>query len=132
MQQFGSRLRALRERRNLTQEELARQFGFRDRQTISAIENGTRKVSAEELVLAVEKLGVPLEYFTDPFRLDGDCHFSWRQQNVDTNTLRNYESKAGRWIAAFRHLAPKVDRALPSMRHTIRLSRRSSYRSCHT
>ena len=47
-------------------------FGFNDRQTVSAIETGLRRVTAEELVLAVERLGAPLEYFTDPFLLVGE------------------------------------------------------------
>ncbi|TIV08554.1 MAG: helix-turn-helix transcriptional regulator, partial [Mesorhizobium sp.] len=48
------RLKALRRQRNLSQEEAARLFGFKDRQTISAIETGERRLSAEELVRAVE------------------------------------------------------------------------------
>ena len=65
--QIGSRIKALREQHNLSQDSLARLFGFKDRQTISSIETGLRRVTAEELLLAVEKLDAPLEYFTDPF-----------------------------------------------------------------
>ncbi len=58
MTQFiGTRLKALREQRHMSQDDLARVFGFKDRQTVSAIETGERRVSAEELILAVEKLG---------------------------------------------------------------------------
>ena len=74
-QLIGARIRALREARNLSQEDVARIFGFKDRQTVSAIETGARRVTAEELVLAVEKLGAPLEYFTDPFMLVGEGRF---------------------------------------------------------
>ena len=73
---IGARIKALREQRNLTQDGVARLFGFRDRQTVSAIETGARGVTAEELLLAVEKLDAPLEYFTDPFLLDGEGRFS--------------------------------------------------------
>ena len=66
---IGARIKALREQRELTQDSVARLFGFKDRQTVSAIETGDRGVTAEELLLAVEKLGAPLEYFTDPFLL---------------------------------------------------------------
>ena len=38
--QIGSRIKALREQHNLSQDSLARLFGFKDRQTISAIETG--------------------------------------------------------------------------------------------
>jgi transcriptional regulator with XRE-family HTH domain len=68
---IGTRIKALREERKLSQDDLARLFGFKDRQTVSAIETGERRVSAEELLIAVEKLGAPLDYFTDPFMLVG-------------------------------------------------------------
>jgi transcriptional regulator with XRE-family HTH domain len=58
-QLIGARIKALREERGLSQDALARMFGFKDRQTVSAIETGERRVSAEELILAVEKLGAP-------------------------------------------------------------------------
>ena len=74
-QQIGARLKALREERKLSQDNLARLFGFKDRQTVSAIETGVRRVTAEELVLAVEKLGAPLEVFTDFFLLAGEGRF---------------------------------------------------------
>ena len=69
---IGTRIKALREERKLSQDDLARLFGFKDRQTVSAIETGERRVTAEELVIAVEKLGAPLDYFTDPFLLVGE------------------------------------------------------------
>ena len=68
---IGSRINALREERKLSQHSLARLFGFKDRQTVSAIETGVRRVTAEELLLAVEKLNAQLVYFTDPFLLAG-------------------------------------------------------------
>ena len=65
---IGTRIKALREERKLSQDDLARLFGFKDRQTVSAIETGARRVTADELVLAVEKLHAPLDYFTVPAR----------------------------------------------------------------
>ena len=53
-QLIGKRIKALREKRGFTQEKLAEMFGFKDRQTVSAIETGARQVTAEELVLAME------------------------------------------------------------------------------
>ena len=126
-QLIGRRIRALREERKLSQERLAEMFGFKDRQTVSAIETGVRRVTAEELVLAVERLGAPLEYFTDPFLLVGEGRFSWRQSGVDVQQLEAYERRAGRWIAAYRTLAPQVGRETPLMRRTLGLFRRSSF-----
>lgn len=126
-QLIGKRIRALREERKLSQERMAEIFGFNDRQTVSAIETGARRVTAEELLLAVQRLGAPLEYFTDPFLLAGDGRFSWRQTGVDAQRLEAYERKAGRWIAAFRTLAPEVGHEAPLMRRALGLERRSSF-----
>ena len=81
-QQIGRRIKALREERGLSQDALAEVLGVKDRQTVSAMETGLRRVRAEELLAIVEQLRVPLDYFTDPFRLDGEARFSWRQNNV--------------------------------------------------
>ncbi len=124
---IGKRIRALREKRNLSQENLAKIFGFNDRQTVSAIETGARRVTADELVLAVERLGVPLDYFTDPFLLAGEGRFSWRQTDVGAEDLKAYEQRAGRWVAAFRTLAPQVGRDMPLMRRALGLGRHSRF-----
>ena len=97
---IGTRIKALREEHHLSQEDLARLLGFKDRQTVSAIETGARKVTAEELVLAVEVLDASLEYFTDPFLLVGEGRFCWRHTGVETQQLATYERHAGRWIAS--------------------------------
>ena len=125
--QIGSRIKAMREERNLSQDSLARLFGFKDRQTVSAIETGVRRVTAEELLLAVEKLDAPLEYFTDPFLLAGEGSFSWRQSGVDAGQLAAYEQDAGRWIAAFRELAPQVGRDAPLLRRALGFTRHSRF-----
>jgi Zn-dependent peptidase ImmA (M78 family)/DNA-binding XRE family transcriptional regulator len=124
---IGARIKALRETRNLTQDSVARLFGFKDRQTVSAIETGDRGVTAEELLLAVEKLGASLEYFTDPFLLAGEGRFSWRHTGVDAQRLAAYEHSSGRWIAAFRTLAPAVGRETPLLRRALGLTRRSRF-----
>ena len=124
---IGARINALREERKLSQDSLARLLGFKDRQTVSAIETGIRRVTADELVRAVEVLGAPLEYFTDPFLLVGEGRFCWRHTGVEAGQLATYERRAGRWIAAFRNLAPQVGRDTPLMRRALGLSRQSSF-----
>ncbi|MDB5819445.1 MAG: helix-turn-helix family protein, partial [Rhizobacter sp.] len=42
------RLQALRERHRMTQDDLARTLGFKDRQTLSQIELGDRKLGSDE------------------------------------------------------------------------------------
>ncbi len=124
---IGARIKALREQHEFTQEDLARVFGFKDRQTVSAIENGTRRLTAEELLLAVEKFRVSLHYFTDPFLLVGEGRFSWRHSGLTDEELLQYERRAGRWIAAYRHLAPQVGVASPLLRRSLPLKKRSTY-----
>jgi Zn-dependent peptidase ImmA (M78 family)/DNA-binding XRE family transcriptional regulator len=124
---IGTRIKALREQRGLSQDDIARVFGFKDRQTVSAIETGERRVSAEELLLAVEKLGVSLDYFSDPFLLVGEGKFSWRQTGLRPERLSAYERNAGRWIAAFRRMAPEAGYETPLLRHSLGLTRHHSF-----
>lgn len=124
---IGIRIRALREKQGLSQEDLAQRFGFKDRQTLSAIETGDRRVTAEELVRAVEVFGVQLDYFTDPFLLVGEGRFSWRQSGLVGRPLADYEVDAGRFIAAFRTLAPQIGREAPLLRRTLALTSQSSF-----
>ncbi len=126
-QVIGTRMRALRKERGLSQDDMAFLFGFKDRQTVSAIETGMRRVTATELLLAVEKLNAPLEYFTDPFRLDGEALFSWRQTNVAMRELQGYERAANRWIGAYRNLSAQVGRTSPLMRQTLGLAKHSKF-----
>ena len=124
---IGARIKALREERKLSQDELARIFGFKDRQTVSAIETGERRVSAEELLVAVEKLGASLDYFTDPFMLVGEGQFSWRQTNAGGIALDAYERVAGRWIAAYRELKSKLGEPKSLLRRRLGLTRHNQF-----
>lgn len=124
---IGTRLKALREERKLSQDDLARVFGFKDRQTVSAIETGERKLSADELLTAVQHLSVSLDYFTDPFLLVGEGKFSWRQTNVSLPELNSYERVSGRWIAALRTLAPQVGKTGTILRQSLKLTAKSSF-----
>ena len=124
---IGARIKALRQQRGLSQDALARIFAFRDRQTVSAIETGARALTAAELVTAVERLGVELDYFTDPFRLDGEARFSWRQSGVAVERLRAYEQTAGRWIGAYRALAAEVGQRARLLRRTLGLTKASRF-----
>ena len=123
---IGARIKALREERELSQCELAQLLGFKNLRTISDIETGARRVTADELMLAVEKLGVSLKDLTDPFRLTCEGSFSWRQTGVSAEQLRKCEHDAGRLIAAFRFLAPLVGRKFTPKRPEFSLTSQSS------
>jgi transcriptional regulator with XRE-family HTH domain/Zn-dependent peptidase ImmA (M78 family) len=124
---IGTRIKALREAKGLKQDDLAHAFGFKDRQTLSAIETGERRVTAEELLRAVELFDVPLDTFTDPFLLLGEGRFSWRQTGVARDDLVRYEQDAGRLVAAFRTLAPLVGHEPQLFRRALGLTRWSRY-----
>lgn len=111
----------------MTQSDLSGMLGFNDRQTLAAIEAGQRKLSAEELLRAVDVLGVDLDYFTDSFRLVGEGQFSWRTRTADASVLAEFEERAGRWIATYRNLAG-LDRVQANpLRSYLPLSPGSSY-----
>src|SRR3990167_7179810 len=102
---ISRRLKAAREKLGLTQAELSTKLGFKDRQTLAAIEAGQRKISAEELLRAIKALGLELDFFTDSFRLAGEGRFSWRtQKDAPNDLLKEFEEKAGCWIATWRRL----------------------------
>jgi Zn-dependent peptidase ImmA (M78 family)/DNA-binding XRE family transcriptional regulator len=128
---IAARLRLARERSNLTQQALASAMGFENRQTLAAIEAGDRRLSAEELLRAIEVLGVDLDFFTDSFRLVGEGRFSFRaQRGVAMNLLDQFETQAGRWIATYRELAAReqgAPRALDPVQFTLALTDRSSF-----
>jgi XRE family transcriptional regulator, fatty acid utilization regulator len=121
------RLRTLREESDFSQEKLAIEMGFSDRQTLSAIENGDRKISADELVKAAKALGVALDFFVDPFSLYGEASFSWRQKNVPEADLKAFEDKTGQAIGLYRWLRAEQGHALPLFTQNLQLEPSSSY-----
>ena len=124
---IGKRIKALREERKMTQDDLSRILGFKSRQTLSAIETGERNLTAEELMLMAEVMDESLDYILDPFRLVGEGCFSWRSNDVDRVQLEEFERLAGGWIATYRELSLQVGRDLPLMRHSLHLTKQSSY-----
>jgi transcriptional regulator with XRE-family HTH domain len=67
MADLGSRIKRLRESRGLNQEALAKLLGV-SRPTLSLIESGDRKVSAEEIKKLGEIFGISVEAFFDEAR----------------------------------------------------------------
>lgn len=125
---IARRLKYAREQAGLTQVELAKRLGFKDRQTLAAIEAGQRKLSAEELLRAIEIFDVDLDFFTDSFRLVGEGSFNWRaRRDAELASLDQFEDQAGRWIALFRKLGEKSGQAKSPLQWRLPLSARSSF-----
>lgn len=74
----GLRIKLAREARDMTQQALAERLQFNDRQTLTQIEGGARRVTIEELRALVDVLGRPFDYFTDPYLIVGKNLFNWR------------------------------------------------------
>src|SRR5271166_2228392 len=124
---IGARIRAKREELGFSQEAVTRYLGFKDRQTLSAIETGERRVLAEELLRFAEVLAAPLDYFTDPFLLAGEGRFSWRQSGVPAPKLDAYEQETGRFIALFRVLGAGMGQRPPLLRRALTLTKSSTF-----
>jgi Zn-dependent peptidase ImmA (M78 family)/DNA-binding XRE family transcriptional regulator len=125
---IARRLKHARGKAGLTQAQLSERLGFKDRQTLASIEAGQRRLSAEELLRAIQVLGVDLEYLTDPFRLVGEGRFSWRASKKATaKLLDDFEGRAGRWIATYRKLGER-DQANPSpLKLSLALSEKNTF-----
>lgn len=133
---IGKRLKFARENAGLTQRQLSDALGFKDRQTVAAIEAGIRKISAEELLCAMTILGKNIDYFTDPFRLVGEGSFSWRVSQDAQDQLGDFEIRAGNWLSLYRTIAKDAASSLKGAwpRTTplsLNLTTRSSYEDAH-
>lgn len=121
------RIVALRERAGMNQKALAKALGFKDRQTLSAIENGTRKVSAAELVSLADIFEVDLSVFSDPFTLIGEGEFSWRRKNAASETITQFQESAKGWLALYRHLSRLAGEPVHSLVPNLGLTEKSSF-----
>ncbi len=129
---LGWKLRSLREAKGLTQAELSRVLGIENRQSLGLIEAGARKMSAEELVRAVDFFEIPLEEFATPFVVSPDSRFSWRQSGVSDSDLLRFEQQAGEWLAAWLELAQATGHDITPVRQRLALTRSSTFEEAST
>jgi Zn-dependent peptidase ImmA (M78 family)/transcriptional regulator with XRE-family HTH domain len=125
---IGYRVKAARELKDWTQNQLCEKLGLNDRQSISDIENGKRGLKPDELVLLTEVLDCEIDFFLDPFCIAGEAQFSWRaSSDVSEKSLNDFEIKAGKWIGLLRWLYENEEDGLSPLKHTLRLTKHSSY-----
>lgn len=122
---IGRRIKALREAAGLKQVDLAKILNLESRQSVSQLENGSRRVTADELIRAVNHFKVSLDDISNPFALFDRESFSWRQKNVSEDALNEFERRAGEWIGAYRALRP--DQARQKLLPNLRLTHQSSF-----
>ncbi len=102
---IGKRVAMLRDALGMTQEQLSERLGFRNRQSLQAIECGKRKLHVEELLRLMELSGRPLSYFTDPFLWAGEGDFSFRLEHEGKAQLAEYEKVVGNLAMLWRYLS---------------------------
>lgn len=124
---IGTRVKAFREANKMNQVELATVLGVNDRQTVSEIENGRRRLTAAELVRVGEHFNVSLESLTNPFLLSARDSFSWRQNHVPAADLDVFEARAGEWIGAYRELNRLSDKPLKKLLPRLGLTYQSRF-----
>ncbi|MGO9444691.1 MAG: helix-turn-helix transcriptional regulator, partial [Thiobacillaceae bacterium] len=125
---IGFRVKAAREAKGWTQDQLTQGLGLNDRQSVSDIENGKRSLKPEEMLALSDLLDRDLEFFIDPFAVAGEAQFSWRAApEVPEDGLDGFEIKAGQWIGLLRWLREQRDSRASVLKRALRLSAQSSY-----
>jgi Zn-dependent peptidase ImmA (M78 family)/transcriptional regulator with XRE-family HTH domain len=125
---IGYRVRAAREAKNWTQDQLTQGLGLNDRQSVSDIENGKRGLKPDELLALSDLLDRDIEFFIDPFAVAGEAQFSWRAApEIPEDSLDGFELKAGQWIGLLRWLREQRNSGTSPLKHSLRLTAQSSF-----
>lgn len=125
---IGYRVKAAREAAGWNQDRLAVLLGLNDRQSVSDLENGKRRLLPDELVLLSDALERDVEFFLDPFVVAGEAQFSWRASpGVPQGNLDDFELRAGQWIGLLRWLREAEQVRTSPLKHSLRLTMQSSF-----
>lgn len=125
---IGFRVKAAREAKGWTQDQLTQGLGLNDRQSVSDIENGKRTLRPEEMLALSDLLDRDIEFFIDPFAVAGEAQFNWRADpGVPEDSLDGFELKAGQWIGLLRWLREQRDSRASVLKRALRLSTQSSF-----
>jgi len=125
---IGYRVKAAREAAGWNQDRLAEALGLKDRQSVSDIENGKRRLQADELVTLSDELNRDVEFFLDPFAVAGEAQFSWRASPaLPEDPLDHFELRAGQWIGLLRWLREGERGRVNPLKHSLRLTTQSSF-----
>ncbi len=126
-ERIGHRIRWFRESRHLTQEAVGKELGFNDRQTLSDIELGKRRIASEELVNLIRILNIELDALLDPFRLIGEGGFNFRTYGAEEADVMAFADQAARWIATYRELGRQAGLAPARFGQKLELTKDSSF-----
>ena len=125
---LGFRVRAAREAKGWTQDELAAQLRLENRQSVSDLENGKRSIKPDELVVLSDVLDRELDYFLDPFSVVGEAQFNWRvSPNVPESALNEFEDRSGSLVGLLRWLREQQVSSASALKRNLRLSQSSTF-----
>jgi len=124
---IGRRIKFYRDSRKLTQAALSKAVGFNDRQTLSDIEAGKRRVAPQELAQIAKILDTEITFFLDPFRLVGEGAFNFRANGATPKEIDAFEDLAGRWVATYRELRRQAGVVPERLGQKLELTRDSSF-----
>lgn len=125
---IGYRVKAARETIGWNQEQLAATLSLKDRQSVSDIENGKRRLQADELVTLSDALNRDIEFFLDPFAVAGEAQFSWRASTeLPEGPLDAFELRAGQWIGLLRWLREGEHGRVNPLKQSLRLTTESTF-----
>jgi len=124
--QIGERVAYARKELGLNQEALSEMLGFNDRQTLSSIESGNRKVSSNELLRLIECLGKDLDFFTDPYRVLEPDAVSWRATG-EQEPLADFETFALGLVGMDRQLKKQLKENGSPLRFYLPLDKKNSF-----
>lgn len=123
---MGERISLARREADMTQETLSDLLGFKDRQILSHIESGKRKVSSDELIKLMGILEKPLDYFTDPTLVVGENILSWRA-NAEPTEIESFESWALSLVGTNRQLVKQLKEPVSPLRMFLPLQKDSTF-----
>jgi Zn-dependent peptidase ImmA (M78 family)/DNA-binding XRE family transcriptional regulator len=124
----GLRIKHARDLLNLTQEQVSAAMGFKDRQTLSDIENGKRSVKTDELERFADVLDQEYDYFLDPFTVVAEAQYSWRASpEVPEEVLDSFEARASGWVGMLRWLRAQAPAAQNPLGFALRLDMHSTF-----
>lgn len=122
---IADRIRAARTAKGWTQDQLAEALGLTDRQTISTMESGERRVAAEELIRLMGVLGRPMDFFTDPDLVVEENYFSYRARR-SAQDANDFEAVARKLLEMNRRLRTVLRESAPPTFRGIRGLTKSS------
>lgn len=123
----GARVKFARDALDLNQDQVKVALGFKNRQTVSDIENGKRAVKAEELLKLSDLLDRDVEFFVDPFSVVGEAEYSWRASpELAEAELDRFQEQASAWVGLLRWLREQGPVAHSPLKFSLRLDSSSS------